>query len=382
MIQHTAPNGQATLAPTIQPAANTNTLPLWRLPEARSDKAARLGVLMRNILWLDAKGGCHAENEFFAHHPTMGLGRDVATIRRGLADLEAAGLILREFNAFGKRTIRPLVTAVELIEAGWVALAEAILGMTQWPAVIRALCRSLLKRLGKWRRELDLGRLGVRSEHQNCAGSARTIARPFPLEESKAQKTTTVPGTGSEPRNESVVVSPAEVSEPESQAVAIAIEAGLDRSAARRVVGEKPLEAVRSAVKAARVYAASHEVRSLPALLFTAIRAGWLAPAPPSSHGSDRGERPVRVVVAPAQMRTETAPRPVEIDSSSVAWEALSEGERAELLAVALTDALETASEAEKSLARRRGVDSLPVVMRAKRLAREQAEALGGSDAG
>ncbi|WP_309707430.1 hypothetical protein, partial [Armatimonas sp.] len=148
MIQRTAPNGQATLAPTIQPAANTHTLPLWRLPEARSDKAARLGVLMRNILWLDAKGGCHAENEFFAHHPTMGLGRDVATIRRGLADLEAAGLIVREFDAFGKRTIRPLVTAVELIEAGWAALAESILGMTQWPAVIRALCRSLLKRLG------------------------------------------------------------------------------------------------------------------------------------------------------------------------------------------------------------------------------------------
>ena len=336
---------------------------------------------MRNIFWLDAKGGCHAENEFFAHHPTMGLNRDVATIRRGLAYLEACGLIIREFDTFGKRTIRPLVSAVELIEAGWVALAEAILGMTQWPAVVRSMCRSLLKRLGKWRRELDLGRLGVRSQHQNCAGSARTIARPFPLEESKAQKTTTVPGTGSEPKPEGVVVSPAEVSQPESEAIAVAIEAGLDRNAARRAVGEKPLEAVRSAVKVAKAYAASHEVRSLPALLFTAIRSGWLAPAPQSSHGSDHGERPVRVVVAPAQMRTETAPRPVEIDSSSVAWEALSEDQRAELLALALTDALETASEAEKALVRRRGTDSLPVVMRAKRLARERAEALGVSDA-
>jgi hypothetical protein len=81
-------------------------------------------------------------------------------------------------------------------------------------------------------------------------------------------------------------------------------------------------------------------------------------------------------------MRKETAPRPVEADSSAAAWEALPEGERAELLALALTDALETASEAEKALVRRRGVDSLPVVMRAKRLARERAEALGASDAG
>ena len=244
------------------------------------------------------------------------------------------------------------------------------------------MCRSLLKRLGKWRRELDLGRLGVRSEQQNCAGSARTIARPFPLEESKAQKTTTVRGTGSEPRNGSVVVSPAEVSEPESEAVTVAVEAGLDRNAARRAVGEKPLEAVRSSVKAARAYAASHEVRSLPALLFTAIRSGWLAPAPPSSHGSDHGERPQRIVVAPAQMRMETAPRPVEIDSSSVAWEALSEGQRAEILALALAEVLAGGTEPEKSLARRRGMDSLPVVMRAKRLARERAEALGASDAG
>ncbi len=135
-------------------------------------------------------------------------------------------------------------------------------------------------------------------------------------------------------------------------------------------------------MKAARAYATSHEVRSLPALLVTAIRAGWLAPAAPSSHGSDRGERPVRIVVAPAQMRTDSAPRPVEADTSAAAWEVLSEGERAELLALALTDTLETASEAEKALVRRRGVDSLPVVMRAKRLARERAEALGETDAG
>ncbi len=178
-----------------------------------------------------------------------------------------------------------------------------------------------------------------------------------------------------------VVVSPAEVSEPESEAVTVAVAAGLDRSTARRAVGEKPLEAVRSAVKAARAYAASHEVRSLPALLVTAIRGAWHPPTPPSSHPSDLGERPQRIIVAPAHMRSETAPRPTEPDTSIAAWEALSEDQRAELLAVALADALETASEAEKALVRRRGVESLPVLMRAKRLARERAEALGASDA-
>jgi hypothetical protein len=208
------------------------------------------------------------------------------------------------------------------------------------------------------------------SKREKC-----TLAPSAPFKTTPVGKETTTDSASG------VVVSPAEVSEPESEAVTVAVGAGLDRNAARRAVGEKPLEAVRSAVKAAKAYAATHEVRSLPALLFTAIRAGWLAPAPPSSHSSDRGEQPQRIVVAPAQMRTEMAPRPVEADSSSVAWEALSEDQRAELLAVALADALETASEAEKALVRRRGMDSLPVVMRAKRLARERAEALGASDA-
>ncbi len=343
----------------------------FTLPECRSDKETRLGVLMRNILYLDAKGGCHAENEFFAHHPTMGLGKNVSTIRRGLADLEACGLIVREFDAYDKRTIRPLVTAVELIEAGWAALAESILGMKQWPAVVRAMCRSLLKRLGKWRKELGLNRLGVRPEHQNCAGSARQFARSSPSKERKAQKTTTVPGTGSEPRHEYVVVPPAENPEPESEAVAVAVSAGLTADAARRAVGEKPLEAVRGAVRAARAYAARHEVRSLPALLFTAIRSGWLAPAPLSSYGSDRGERPQRIVVAPTRTATEPLPRPSTPDASAAVWEGLSEDARAELLAVALAEVLASGSEPEKGLARRRGVDSLPVVMRAKRLARE-----------
>ena len=250
---------------------------------------------MRNIIWLHVNAGCRAENEFFASHPTMGLGKDVSTIRRGFADLEECGLIIREFDRFGKRTIRPLVTAVELIEAGWAAFAEAVLGMKKWPAIVRAMCRSLLKRLGKWRTKQELADFGVRAEHlgaashdRNCAAISGQFARPLSFKERKAQKTTTVHGTVSESKRERVVVSPAEIPELESKAVAVAVDAGLTTDAARRAVGEKPLEAVRSAVRAARVYAASHEVRSLPALLFTAIRSEWLAPAPPSSYASDR----------------------------------------------------------------------------------------------
>ena len=373
MNRHTAPTEQALLAPTTELATNTHTLPQFRLPEVRRDRDRHLAQLFRDICYLDSCEGCFASNAWFERQ----LGVVESTIKRLLGVLVECDLVAVEVLHGNERRIRPLARLAEVVSAGWRALCRAVLDRQKLPAALRRLAASQLKRSGS-----DLGKLGL-SHPQKCAPPAPRNAPPFPVEESEAEKTTTVRGAGSEPRNKRVVVSPAEVPEPESEAVAVAVEAGLDRNAARRAVGEKPLEAVRSAVRAARVYAASHEVRSLPALLVTAIRAGWLAPAPPSSHGSDRGERPVRVVVAPAQMRTETVlPRTAEPDASSVAWEGLSEGERAELLAVALTDVLETASEAEKALVRRRGVDSLPVVMRAKRLARDRAEVLGATDAG
>ncbi len=263
-------------------APNTPTLPsLWTIPDARRDKESRLGVLLRNILYLDGLGGCHASNAFFASHPTLGLGKNVSTVRRGLADLEACGLIVREFDEKGQRTIRPLVTAVELIEAGWTSLAEAILGMKKWPAVIRAMCRTLLKRVGKWRRELDLGRLGVRSERQNCAGSARAVARPFPVKERKTPKTTT----------DCVVVS-------ETEAETLARSAGLAPDAARSATSGKSPGTVQVALSAARAYATRHEVRSFPALLFTAIRSEWLPPAPPPRHfvRAVKALRPIRAL--------------------------------------------------------------------------------------
>jgi hypothetical protein len=309
-------------------------------------------------------------------------------VKRLLAVLAECGLVEVTILHGNERQIRPLVSLADVLNAGWKELCEAVLNRHKFPSALRHLAASVLRRLGV-RREPELSRLDCSVESESasftgrkCAPPARGIAPPFPLEESKVKKTTTVQGTRSVPKPAGVVVSPAEVSEPESEAVTMAVDAGLTVHAARRAVGEKPLEAVRSAVKAARAYAASHEVRSLPALLVTAIRAGWLAPAPPSRYGSDHGERPVRVVVAPAHMRTEAVPRPVEADSSAEAWEALSENERAELLALALAEVLAGGTEPEKSLARRRGVDSLPVVMRAKRLARERAEALGVSDAG
>ena len=68
----------------------------------------------------------------------------------------------------------------------------------------------------------------------------------------------------------------------------------------------------------------------------------------------------------------EALTRPTEADASSAAWDALPESERSELLSLALAAALTGESEAERSLARRRGVRAMPVLYRAKRLAREK----------
>jgi hypothetical protein len=125
------------------------------------------------------------------------------------------------------------------------------------------------------------------SKREKCTLAPSTPSKTTPV----GKETTTDSASG-------VVVSPAENSEPESEAVAVAVAAGLDRGTACRIVGEKSVEAVKSALKAAKAYAATHEVRSLPALLVTAIRGSWQPPTPPTSHPSDLGERPQRVVKA------------------------------------------------------------------------------------
>lgn len=275
---------------------------LWRLPEARRDRASRLATLVRNILWLHDKGGCRASNEFFASDPTMGLRCDVATIRRALADLESCGLIRREFDDFGQRTIVPLVTASQLIEAGWEALARAVVGMKQWAAELRQAARQLLQRLGKWSipRRSEPPAPGS-SFPRNCAASARTIARPFPYKGREAQKTTTDTSAKSEASPEAqkapVAVSashePKRVTTALPESAQLAVEAGLGIHAACMVTSNKPIGAIKGAIKAAKAYAATHEVHNWPGMLSKAIREGWLPPAAPATHSSDLSGVPV-----------------------------------------------------------------------------------------
>lgn len=281
---------------------------LWRLPEARSDREYNLATLLRNILWQHQQGECHASNEWFASDPAMGLKCDVATVRRGLADLEACGLIRREFDNFRARTIVPLVTAEELIARGWEALARAIVGMKQWAQGVRKACRELLRGAGKCHQKAD-------SLNSNCAASARTIARPFPYKGREAQKTTTAqqekPASSSEHPEPSVAVSASQSAEAShetlSESAQLAVEAGLGAHAARTVTSDKPLGAIKGAIQAARAYAATHEVRNLPGLLSKAIREGWLPPAPKSNYASDQGG--AAPVYKPVMVKAEQMPK-------------------------------------------------------------------------
>lgn len=353
------------LVPQTEPLAeapDASILPSWRLPEARRDKEARLAILLRNILYQHDKDGCAATNAWLAKNPTLGIDKDVSTVRRLLGDLEECGLIVREFDEYNVRTIRPLVTAAELIAAGWVAFARAIQGMRRWPALLRARCRDLLASADKQRR--------------NYAGSARStpaIERPLRVEEREAfQEETTTARRASRAAKpgEVVVVPPAEAPDPE--AVKLAVDAGLPEGAARKAVAGKPAGVVRRAIEYVREYSARKEIRSPIGLLRAAIEGEWSPPAPPSSYGSDRGERPQRIVVTPPLAMTAETDRAPESDAANRAWESLSESEKGELLRAALAEVLAGDSESERAQARRRGIDSAFVEIRAKRAARKR----------
>lgn len=309
---------QMPISPAQTPEAHQLTLDLdlppahrWRLPEARSDRETRLAVLLRNILWQHEAGGCRASNEWFASNETMGLRQDVATVRRNLAYLQECGIIRRDYDDFGQRTIVPLVTIEDLIAAGWEALARAIVGMKQWSAEIRNKCRELLRGLGKWQKpasrlaETDPSKPS--SSGRNCAAIARRIARPFPYKGREAQKTTTDTSANSEATVElssaSVAVSASHNAEPLvatlPESAQLAIEAGLSLQRSVTITAQKPLDAIKSAIKAAKAYAATHEVKNWPGLLTKAISEGWLPPAPKSDYASDRGERAYPVTKAP-----------------------------------------------------------------------------------
>ena len=366
MNRHTAPIEQALLAPTIQLAANTLTLPQFQLPDVRSDRDRHLAKLFRDICYLDSCEGCRASNAWFQGQ----LGVVESTIKRLIGVLVECRLVEVEVVHGNVRWIRPLAAVADVLKAGWKALCEAVLDRRKYPEDIRRIAAVMLRRLGM-RRGPDLSKLGV-SHPQKCAPSAPRIAPPYPLKESEARKTTTVRETRSESKREGVVVSPAEAPEPLAEAVDVAVGAGLSTHSARRAVAEKPVAVVRAAIRAAKVYAASHEVRSLPALLVTAIRAEWLPPAPPSSFGSDRGERPQRVVAAPTLAAPPPMARPLEADRRAVVWEGLAEAEREALLAESLAAIMAGESDASRNQARKRGVAAMPVILYAKDLALER----------
>jgi DNA-binding transcriptional ArsR family regulator len=249
----------------------------FTLPDVRRDRDRHLAQLFRDICYLDSCEGSFASNGWFERQ----LGVVDSTVKRLLRVLVECGLVEVEVLQGNQRRIRPLATLAEALASGWKALCRAVLDRQKLPAALRRLAASQLRRSG-----CNLARLGL-SRPQKCAPPAPRIAPPSPEKKREAWKTTT-----------SVAVPPAEAREPQPEAVAVAVSAGLTEQAARSAVREKPLESVRGAIAAVRAYAARHEVRSLPALLFTAIRSGWLPPAPPPCHPSDLGERPQRVVKA------------------------------------------------------------------------------------
>ena len=279
MIQHTAPLAQATLAPTIQPATNTLTLPEFRLPEVRSDRDRHLARLFRDICYLDSCEGCHAHNAWFARQ----LGVVESTVKRLLAVLVQNGLIEIEY-AHGRRVaIRPLAPLADVLQAGWVALCEAVLDRQKFPALLRRMAASILNHLGL-RRGPDLSKLGV-SQSQNCAPPAPGNAPLSPVrrvsQESQQTEQRTIPA---DPAAVSLL---RENGLPEPDAVSIATEV---------TKNAWPLERVKQAIRAAR--ARGENLRNLGGFVRAALRGGWLPPAPASSHPSDLGERPQRVVKA------------------------------------------------------------------------------------
>ncbi len=251
----------------------------------RRDREWHLAQLFRDICYLDSCEGCHAHNAWFARQ----LGVVESTIKRLLGVLSDCGLIEIEY-AHGRRIcIRPRVTLTEVLQAGWVALCEAVLDRQKFPALLRRIANAVLHRLGL-RRGPDLAKLGV-SHEQNCAPSAPTNAPLSPVRRvSQENQQTEQAAAKPEPMT---VADPAAVTLlrenglPEPDAVSIATEVSKNSWS---------LERVKQAIRAAR--ARGENLRNLGGFVRAALRGGWLPPAPPASHPSDLGERPQRVVKA------------------------------------------------------------------------------------
>ncbi len=169
----TAPLGQATLAPTIQPAANTPTLPQFQLPDVRSDRDWHLAQLFRDICYLDSCEGCHAHNAWFEKQ----LGVVDSTVKRLLGVLLDCHLIEIEY-AHGRRVcIRPLVSLADVLNAGWKALCEAVLARKKYTSALRRLVAVVLRRL-RIRRGPSVSRLGCSEEEATAPFAGRKCAPP------------------------------------------------------------------------------------------------------------------------------------------------------------------------------------------------------------
>lgn len=251
----------------------------FTLPDVRRDRDRHLARLFRDICYLDSCEGCHAHNAWFARQ----LGVVESTIKRLLGVLTQNKLIEVEY-AHGRRVaIRPLAPLTDVLQAGWVALCEAVLDRQKFPALLRRLAACVLHRLGL-RRGPDLAKLGV-SKSQNCAPPAPGNA-PLSscIRASQESQQTEQSATVADPAAVSLL---RENGLPEPDAVSIATE--ITKNA-------WPLERVKQALRAAK--ARGESLRNLGGFVRAALRGGWLPPAQPSSHPSDLGERPQRVVKA------------------------------------------------------------------------------------
>ncbi|WP_394794178.1 hypothetical protein [Armatimonas sp.] len=251
----------------------------FTLPEVRRDRDRHLARFFRDICYLDSCEGCHAHNAWFARQ----LGVVESTVKRLLAVLVQNGLIEIEY-AHGRRVaIRPLAPLADVLQAGWVALCEAVLDRQKFPALLRRMAASVLNRLGL-RRGPNLAKLGV-SPTQNCAppapGNAPLLSA---LRVSQESQQTEQSATLADP---AAVTLLRENGLPEPDAVSIAVEV---------TKNAWPLERVKQALRAAR--ARGESLRNLGGFVRAALRGGWLPPASPANHPSDLGERPQRVVKA------------------------------------------------------------------------------------
>ena len=204
-------------------------------------------------------------------------------MKRLLAVLVQNKLIEIEY-AHGRRVaIRPLAPLADVLQAGWVALCEAVLDRQKLPALLRRMAASVLNRLGL-QRGPDLSKLGV-SKSQNCAPPAPGNAPLSPVRRvSQESQQTEQRATVADP---AAVTLLRENGLPEPDAMSIAVEV---------TKNAWPLDRVKQALRAAR--ARGENLRNLGGFVRAALRGGWLPPAPPSSHPSDLGERPQRVVKA------------------------------------------------------------------------------------